>query len=349
MSLEGERGYVGTRNALQRAIEERHMGAQQVRRQAVHVDRKTVVLAGDQHLSGLQILHRMVGTMVPELHFQRPRARGQRQQLVTETDAEDRHAPGKQLANRVDRVVAGLRVARTVRQEHPVGPQREDIGSARLRRHDGHPAAAGSQHAQDVVLDAVVVGDDVQHGRRCIAVTAEIPGATGPRIGCRHTDDAGQIHSRQARESPRFLQCTPFVDRHRHDAAGLRSLLAQDAGQLARIDPADGNDSVLLQVVRQCLLQTPAGGPRWQVTDDQTGGVVRPRLEVFRIAADIADMRIGQRDDLAAIRGIGKDFLITRHRRIEDDFAAGAARSTDRQTPEDRAVSQGENRRRQIG
>jgi hypothetical protein len=39
----------------------------------------------------------------------------------------------------------------------------------------------------------------------------------------------------------------------------------------------------------------------------------------------VADVRVGERDDLARVRGIGEDLLVARHRGVEDDLAAGAA------------------------
>ena len=71
-----------------------------------------------------------------------------------------------QLARRRDRVVAGLGVARAVAQEDAIGRQRQHLGRRRLRRHHGDAAAAAGQHAQDVALDAEVVGHDVKARRR---------------------------------------------------------------------------------------------------------------------------------------------------------------------------------------
>jgi hypothetical protein len=62
--------------------------AQQVRRQRIGIHRKAMVLAGDQDLSGLQILDRVVGAVVAELHLHRPGAGRQRQQLVAQADTE---------------------------------------------------------------------------------------------------------------------------------------------------------------------------------------------------------------------------------------------------------------------
>jgi hypothetical protein len=45
---------------------------------------------------------------------------------------------------------------------------------------------------------------------------------------------------------------------------------------------------------------------------------------IVEIGADIANVRIGQADDLAGIAGIGKNFLVTGEAGIENDFTAAA-------------------------
>ena len=52
---------------------------------------------------------------------------------------------------------------------------------------------------------------------------------------------------------------------------------------------------------------------------------VRPRrFFVVEIGADVADMRIGQADDLPRVAWVREDFLITGEAGIENDFAAAA-------------------------
>jgi hypothetical protein len=53
-------------------------------------------------------------------------------------------------------------------------------------------------------------------------------------------------------------------------------------------------------------------------------------------------MRIGQRDDLPAVRGIGEDLLVAGHRRVEYDFADRSAGSADRTAMKYRAVGEDE-------
>ena len=165
VALEAERGLVDVGQALQRAVEERDVRRPQRRRQRLRVDREAVVLAGDADPAAVEVLDRVVGAVVAELHLVGARAGGERHDLVAEADAEGRHAALDELARRRDRVVARLRIARAVGEEDAVGPQRQHVGRRRLGRHDRDAAAARGEHAQDVVLDAEVVGDDVEARR----------------------------------------------------------------------------------------------------------------------------------------------------------------------------------------
>ena len=91
------------------------------------------------------------------------RARGQRHDLVAQADAEGRHA-----ARRSARASPRSR-SRTARDRRGrwTGRCRRACSAStsaarRLRRHHRDAAAALGQHAQDVALDAVVVGDHVE-------------------------------------------------------------------------------------------------------------------------------------------------------------------------------------------
>ncbi len=63
-----------------------------------------------------------------------------------------------------------------------------------------------------------------------------------------------------------------------------------------------------------------------------------PRLHVFTVGARVANMRIGQCDDLAAIGRIREDLLVSRHSRVEDDLADGLAFGANRSAMENRAI-----------
>ena len=109
-----------------------------------------------------ELLDRMVRASMPELQLVGLAADGESHDLVPETDAEHRHVGVHQLTHVADRVRQCGRVAGTVAQEDPVRLDRQQIRRRRGRRKDMHVAAVDVQPPQDVVLDAEVVGRDLQ-------------------------------------------------------------------------------------------------------------------------------------------------------------------------------------------
>ena len=75
--------------------------------------------------------------------------------------------------------------------------------------------------------------------------------------------------------------------------------------------------------VGEVFLVAPVGGHERQVADDEARGVDAARLGILGVGADVADVRIGERDDLAGVGGIGEDLLVAGHRGVEDHLADG--------------------------
>jgi len=75
---------------------------------------------------------------------------------------------------------------------------------------------------------------------------------------------------------------------------------------------------------------------------DQAAGVDPGRFLVLGGNAGVADMGIGQGDKLLIIGGIGKDFLVTGHGRVENDFPLGPAVRADGLSVKQAAVFQGQ-------
>ena len=90
--LETECRPVGERDALQGPIEQRAVRGLDVVGQSRLIDRETVILARDHDLAGLDILHRMIRSVVAKLHLFGFRPGSKRQELVTETNPEDGNA-----------------------------------------------------------------------------------------------------------------------------------------------------------------------------------------------------------------------------------------------------------------
>ena len=262
---------------------------------------------------------------------------------MSQTDAESRHAGIQEFSDRLDCVVAGLGIARAVRQEYTVGFERQRFFGRSLRRQHGELAAPAREHAQDVVLHAVVIGDDVIFRRcRCPVPCAQRPLGLIPLIGLVATDHFREVHAGQAGEGARLPKRKGFVDLASHQAATLRAFVAQDAGEFAGIDSGNRRDVLIAQVTGQVLAHAEIARADRQIADDQSGGEDLVRLGVFRIDADIADVRIGQRDDLPAIRRIGQDFLIAGHRGVEHHFTGCMGLRADRIPAEYRAVGEHE-------
>ena len=146
MVLDGVRRQIETAKALDRIIVEANMGqlhaavgrgprgrfrAGSGNLSSPHC--KVVVLGRDLHLTSLQVKHRMVRPVVPELQLIRLQSQRESDDLMAEADPEDGPL-AEQRPYRLDRVGNSLRVARTVGQEYPVGIQRQrGVGRGRGR------------------------------------------------------------------------------------------------------------------------------------------------------------------------------------------------------------------------
>src|SRR5690349_9556197 len=88
MPLKTKRRSVSARQSLQRPVEQRNMRCAKVGGDGLGIHREAVVLAGDDDLAGVQVLHRVVGAVMAELHLHGLRARSEAHQLVAQADAE---------------------------------------------------------------------------------------------------------------------------------------------------------------------------------------------------------------------------------------------------------------------
>src|ERR1700693_1857607 len=114
MPLKTERRSVGARDALQRTVEQRAMRGPEVPRQCGLVHRKAVVLSGYQHAAGVDLQHRMIGTVMSELHFHGLGAAGQSEQLMTQANTEHGDVGLEKLCNGGDGIVARLWIAGSI-------------------------------------------------------------------------------------------------------------------------------------------------------------------------------------------------------------------------------------------
>ena len=131
MVLDGEDRRAVDADAFEAAVEQRAVSLDNAFGQAFSLDDKTVVLAGDFNLAGLEVLDRMVGAPVAVMHFDGAAAQGTGQHLMAETDAEDRLSGLDQPLDHRHGIFAGCGwIAGTVGEEDAVGLVGQNIGGA---------------------------------------------------------------------------------------------------------------------------------------------------------------------------------------------------------------------------
>jgi hypothetical protein len=79
--------------------------------------------------------------------------------------------------------------------------------------------------------------------------------------------------------------------------------------------------------------------------DREAGDAGPVGLLVLGVRAVVPDERVGHRDDLARVRGVGKDLLVAGHRGIEDDLPEYRSAGTVGLAFEDATVLEHQNRR----
>jgi hypothetical protein len=77
-----------------------------------------------------------------------------------------------------------------------------------------------------------------------------------------------------------------------------------------------------------------------QIADDKALGVGAARLVVLVVHAGVANVWIGQRDDLATVRGVGEDLLVAGDGGVEHHFADGGATRADGAAAKGRPVGE---------
>lgn len=157
-------------------------------RQCIGIHRKTVVLTRDVDTLRFNVFHRVIGAVMAELHLEGLRTDGEPHDLMTEADAEKRQLGRDGLVRHLNGVCARRRIAGTVRKEDAVGLMLHRFFKGRLSRHDRHTDAAIRKEAQDIGLDAEVIGNDVIRENRCaaepgrLALARRLPAAVRPVI-----------------------------------------------------------------------------------------------------------------------------------------------------------------------
>ncbi len=283
------------------------------------------------------------------MHLLRLGAECETQHLVAEADAEHGQAGVDQLLDLRHGVGArGRGVAGAVGQEYAVRLALQDLLGAGLGGHHRDLAARRGEAAQDVALEPIIDGDDMQLGLLLPPVALApspahlIPGVALPR---RHLGN--EVHADESRPGFGFgleLFEVELGRRLVRDHPVGHALVADARGQRARVDAAERDDPPRLEPLVE-LLHRPVVGGVGHIRAQHAAAHARAHgeiggLGVLPVGADVADVGEGEGDDLAGVGGIGQDLLVAGHGGVEAHLAGGGAGGAQPVAGDDGAVRQ---------
>ena len=197
--------------------------------------------------------------------------------------------------------------------------QRQHFGSGRGGRNDLHRAEC-AEVAQDRGLDPEVVGDNAS-----AADTADTARSAGERHGValRSGDSRDEVDPVSALLGHSGgTQCC-LAGTHRAEGTGQCTRIADQAREPTCVDAGDAADPEAAQQTVERTLTPVVALAASHLTHDHTTTERTGRLEVGGIDAVVADVRVGESDDLTRVAGVGDHLLIPRQRRVEHDLATG--------------------------
>ena len=122
------------------------------------------------------------------------------------------------------------------------------------------------------------------------------------------------------------------------DHAAHHAVVAQMPHQRPRIDLRQHRNLELFEIFFRDLLRAPVGADSRKLAHDQALDIRTRGFVVFGVGAVVADFRIGENYNLAAVGRIGENFLIASDGSIKNDFAVAFAFGAVTFASEDSAV-----------
>ncbi len=258
---------------------------------------------------------------------------------MAEADPEKGRARIHDRLGGLNRVGAGVRVTRAVREKDAVGPKRERLPGGGGGGNHMHLATRGREQAQDVALDPEVVGHDLEPRRNDESGLLEVVGGGGG-------DFFREVEAVHVAGGARAPHQGRKVEGGVRDDAALGSVSPQVPGQRAGVDAADPHDALLVEPVFERPLGAITRIERGDLADHEARHLSLRGLHIVRAHSVVADVRIGHRHDLAGVGGIGQNLLIPRERGVEDHLAGGLAGTAEAPAGERGAVFKNESARR---
>jgi hypothetical protein len=301
--------------------------------QGLRIHAKTMVLRGDFHLAGEQILDRVIGAMVAEFQLEGLAPQGEAAELMAQADPENGDAAGE-LLNIFDSVSDGLGVTGTIGKKDAIGPQFEDVVRGSVCGNDGNLTVVIDEQAKNVLFDPIVISDDFEPVRIRAATCfthlfgprrgGQIDGSFLPIISLTASDPSGEFlssHGRKLLGLEHQLVGRSAIGRNN---AAQSTHFADVADKRSCVHVPKHGNLVTIQIELRGFRRTPIGRDLRELADHERFNVRPGRFLILKIGADVPDVRIRQAHDLPGIAGVGEDFLITGEAGVENDFAAPA-------------------------
>ena len=116
------------------------------------------------------------------------------------------------------------------------------------------------------------------------------------------------------------------------------------ADQRARIEIVDDGNAVALEIFLGSFAGAPIRGEVGEIADNESFNIRLWGFFVIGVGADVADVRVGEANDLPGVTWIGENFLIAGETGVENNFAATAGESARRAAVKDAPVLEREYR-----
>jgi len=300
------------------------------------VDGVSVVLRRDVALARGEIERGDVVRAVAVLELDRLGAGGEGDELVAHAYAHDGDLRGlEELAEVVDRGRAVGGVTRAVGDEDTIEVV-GDLVDGVVEGEAGDAGATRHQAAKDVLLDTAVDQGNVHVAERRADVERSLGGHTADEV------DGLGVDVRLI-----FIGIVLLAD---GDAGQRGTLLAEVCHNLAGVDARDGRDTLTSTPLGQRLNSSPVAVLQRIVLDNNARRLDVGRLEVSEQAmlvaggrgdAVVANQRLGEDEDLAAVGRVGHRLGVSNEGGGEDCLARDVGLSTERLAGEDRAILKG--------
>ncbi len=289
---------------------------------------------------------RLIDSSMPVLELVGVAAHRERQELVAKADAEREDVLLQRVPDALDGLLAHLGIPRPVADKNTLVQIMGIKGiKVKVPRHAHNAHAPLEQAAEDVPLDAAIVGDergDLVYG--ALGVVRDRLRTTHLRHKIREIRIGNRLHDALPSSGGGGAGGGGL-----HNAAEHHPMLPQLLRERPRIDPRDPRDVVLLHPVLEGTDRGVVAEPLAHMRADHAPHVdvlalevlgKPPRVELLARHAVVADERVREREDLPAVAGVRKALVVPRHPRVEDHFPIRIHGCTKRFPPEHSAILQ---------